>query len=60
MIGGMGWRLILILANKNPSPCEKNLPSSLEKKEPSYTVGGNVNWYIHYGGQYGASLEDLN
>ena len=21
----------------------------VEKKEPSYTVGGNVNWYNHYG-----------
>ena len=25
----------------------------VEKKEPSYTVGGNVNWYSHCGGQYG-------
>ena len=22
------------------------------KREPSYTVGGNVNWYNHYGEQY--------
>ena len=22
---------------------------------PSYTVGGNVNWYNHYGEQYGGS-----
>ena len=21
----------------------------VEKREPSYTVGGNVNWYDHYG-----------
>ena len=21
----------------------------LERREPSYTVGGNVNWYSHYG-----------
>ena len=21
----------------------------VEKREPSYTVGGNVNWYSHYG-----------
>jgi hypothetical protein len=25
-------------------------------KEPSYTVGGNVNWYNHYGKQYGGRL----
>ena len=23
----------------------------------TYTVGGNVNWYSHYGEQYGGSLE---
>ena len=27
------------------------------KREPSYTVGGNVNWYSHYGEQYGGSLD---
>ena len=25
----------------------------LEIKEPSYTVGGNVNWHCQYGEQYG-------
>ena len=29
----------------------------LEKREPSYTVGGNENWYSHYGEQYGGSLK---
>ena len=24
---------------------------SVEKREPSYTVGGNVNWYSHCGEQ---------
>ena len=28
------------------------------EKEPSYTVGGNVNWYSHYGKQYGGSLKN--
>ena len=23
----------------------------MEKREPSYTVGGNTNWYSHYGEQ---------
>ena len=27
----------------------------MEKREPLYTVGGNVNWYSHYGKQYGDS-----
>ena len=26
--------------------------------DPSYTVGGNVNWYNHYGEQYGGSLRN--
>ena len=26
------------------------------EKRTSYTVGGNVNWYIHYGEQHGGSL----
>ena len=28
----------------------------VEKREPSYTVGRNVNWYSHYGEQYADSL----
>ena len=24
-----------------------------KKRVPSFTVGGNVNWYNHYGKQYG-------
>ena len=30
----------------------------MEKREPSYTIGGNVNWYNHYGEQYGVSLKN--
>lgn len=25
----------------------------MEKREPSYAIGGNINLYNHYGGQYG-------
>ena len=32
----------------------------MQKKEPSCTVGGNVNWYGHYGEQYGDSLKKTN
>ena len=31
----------------------------VEKREPSYTVGGNINWYSHYGKQNGGSLKKL-
>ena len=30
--------------------------SFLEKRELFYTVAGNVNWYSHYGEQYGDAL----
>ena len=29
----------------------------MEKREPSCTVGGNINWYSHYGRRYGDSLK---
>jgi len=29
----------------------------VDKREPSCTVGGNVNWYSHYGEQFGDTLE---
>ena len=31
----------------------------MTKREPSYTVGGNVNWYNHYGKQCEASRKKL-
>ena len=35
-----------------------NAGEGMEKKEPSYIVGGNANWYNHYGEQYGDSFKD--
>ena len=34
-----------------------NAGEGVEKREPSCTVGGNVEWYSHYGEQYGDSLK---
>ena len=34
-----------------------NAEEGLPKRKLSYRVGGNVNWYIHYGEQYGGSLK---
>lgn len=31
-------------------------PTDMEKLEPSYTDGGNLNWCRHYGNQHGDSL----
>ena len=30
-----------------------NVGEAVEKREPSYTVGMNVNWYSHCGKQHG-------
>ena len=35
-----------------------NAGEGVAKREPSYTVGGNINWYSHYGEQYRGSLKD--
>ena len=35
-----------------------NAGEGVEKKEPSYTVGGNVNWCRRYEKQYGGSLKN--
>ena len=34
-----------------------NAGEGVEKKEASYTVGGKVNWYSHYGEQYRGFLK---
>ena len=34
-------------------------PKGVEKREPSYIVGGNVSWCSHYGKHYGDSLKKL-
>ena len=35
-----------------------NAGEGVEKREPSYTVGGSVNWYSHCGEQYGGSFKN--
>ena len=35
-----------------------NAGEGVEKREPSYTAGGNVNWCDHYGEQCGDSLRN--
>jgi len=41
---------------KNPQTT--NAGEGMERREPSYTVGRNVNWYSHYGKQYGNSFKN--
>ena len=51
----------------SPQSSQKGLPQKnlqtnagegVEKRETSYTAGGNVNWYSCYGKQYGGSLKN--
>ena len=35
-----------------------NAGEDVEKREPSCTAGGNVNWFSHYGKQYGDSFKN--
>jgi hypothetical protein len=37
------------------TPTRTNIGEDMGKKEPSYTVLGNVSYYHHFGKQYGAS-----
>ena len=34
-----------------------NIGGGVEKRKPSCTIDGNVNWYNRYGDQYGNTLE---
>ena len=51
------YHLILLritIINKSAN----NAREGVEKREPSCTVDGHVNWHNHYGEQYGVSLEN--
>ena len=35
-----------------------SVSEGMEKRDPLCTVGGNVNWYGHYGKEYGGSSKN--
>ena len=35
-----------------------NAAEGVEKREHSYAISGNVNWYNHYGKEYGGTSEN--
>ena len=45
--------LLRVAITKNSRNINKNLGDGVKKREPSYTVGGNVNWCSHYGKHLG-------
>ena len=56
----MRYHLTLVrMATIKKSTNNKCSEEGVEKREPSYTVGGNGSWCSHYGKQYGASSENL-
>ena len=44
---------MVIIKKNTANKCWKDV----EKRQPLYTIGGNVNWYSHYGEQFGDSLK---
>ena len=51
----------IITSHQSEWPSSKNPQTinagGVQRRESSYTVGGNVNWYSHYGEQYRGSLK---
>ena len=39
-------------------PQATNDGEGVERRKPSYIIGGNVNWYSHYGEQYRSFLKN--
>ena len=55
----MGYHLTLVRTAIIKNLQIINAGEGMEKREPSYTVGRNVNWCSHYGKQYGSFLKTL-
>ena len=55
----MRYHLTLVRMANIKKSITINAGKGMEKREPSCTVGGNVNWYSRYGRQYGDSLKKL-
>ena len=46
-----------VRAYNNNNNNKKLAGEGVEKREPTYPVDESVNWYSHYGEQYGGSLK---
>ena len=54
----MRYHLILVRMGISENLQTTNAGEGVEKREPSCTVGGNVNCYSHYREQYGGSFKN--
>ena len=53
----MRYHLTVVRIASSKSLQTINAGKGVEKREHSCTVGGNVNWYSHYGRLYGDSFK---
>ena len=54
-------RMAIINKSEWPSLTSQQIANAgegTEKREPSFIVGGNLNWYKHYGKQYRGTSEN--
>ena len=49
-----GWHQLIVQV----SVWRPLFKKAISERDFSYMVGGNVNWYNHYGEQYGSSLKN--
>ena len=54
----MKYHLMLVRRPSSKSLQTVSAGEGVEQRQPSYIVGGNANWYRHYGEQYGRSLKN--
>ena len=56
----MRYHLLLIrMVNTHKKNLQTiNAGEGVDRREPSYTVDGNVNWYSHYGEQSSGPLKN--
>ena len=54
----MSYHLTPIRMAVTKKTINNNAGEDVEKREPSYTVGGNGNWCSHYGEQDGGSSKN--
>lgn len=48
----------LLERSRPRAPTAPNVDNNVEQQEPSFTAGGNADWYGHFGGQFGGFLQN--
>ena len=53
----MRYHLSLVINSHHQKVYKQNSGKGVERREPSYAVGENLNWNSHYGEHYGGFLK---